>query len=134
MNFWLVKTEPETYSWKMFIDKGRDHWDGVRNFQARNNLKTMKTGDKVLFYHSGKERAVVGLARVIREAYPDPTTSDERWVAVDLEPERPLKNPVSLQQIKSDPALERIALVRHSRLSVMPLGEDEFHRIISMEN
>jgi len=133
MNYWLVKTEPETYSWDVFVAKGRDHWDGVRNFQARNNLNNMRPGDLALFYHSGKQKAVVGIAKVVSEPYPDPTTNDPRWVVVDLEPERPFKKTVTLQQIKSDSRLGNIGLVRQSRLSVISLKEEEFDMIVAME-
>lgn len=133
-NYWLVKTEPETYSWDRFNEMGRDHWDGVRNYQARNNLRNMHTGDTVLFYHSGKERAVVGIAKVVKEAYQDPTTEDKQWVVVDLVPDRPLKKPITLKQIKEDERLQNISLVRHSRLSVMPLSEEEFDIILDKEN
>lgn len=133
-NYWLAKTEPETYSWEKFVSMGRDHWDGVRNYQARNNLKNMQPGDFVLFYHSGKERAVVGIARVVKEAYPDPTTDDAQWVVVDMVPVRPLKKPVTLKQVKDDKNLQEIALVRHTRLSVMPLTKSEYDRIMNMEN
>jgi predicted RNA-binding protein with PUA-like domain len=133
-NYWLVKTEPETYSWEKFQSMGRDHWDGVRNYQARNNLKNMQANDLVLFYHSGKERAVVGIAKVVKESYQDPTTDDPQWVVVDLVPERQLRKPVSLKQIKDEERLKEIALVRHSRLSVMPLSKTEFDMIIEMEN
>ncbi len=133
-NYWLVKTEPETYSWDKFNEMGRDHWDGVRNYQARNNLRSMQKGDTVLFYHSGKERAVVGIAKVVKEAYQDPTTQDKQWVVVDLVPDRPLKKPITLKQIKEDDRLQNISLVRHSRLSVMPLAVEEFDVILDKEN
>jgi predicted RNA-binding protein with PUA-like domain len=128
----LVKSEPGEYSWEDFLKLGRDHWDGVRNYQARNNLMNMKSGDQVLFYHSGKERAVVGIAEVVREHYPDPTTDDERWVVVDLVPVRALQNPVTLQQIKAEPALADIHLIRNSRLSVMPLKKEAYDIIVRM--
>ena len=129
MNYWLVKSEPGAYSWDDFVDLGRDHWDGVRNYQARNNLKLMKKGDEVLFYHSVNEKQVVGIAKVVKEYYQDPTTDDERWVVVDLVPLRKLEKPVTLAQIKSDPKLENITLIRNSRLSVMPI-EAEHYKII----
>ena len=131
MNYWLVKTEPETYSWDDFVKLGRDHWDGVRNYQARNNLKLMKDGDEVLFYHSFNDREVVGIAKVAREYYQDPTTEDERWVVVDLVPVRKLENPVNLAQIKSDDRLEGLALIKNSRLSVMPVDKNHFNIILS---
>jgi predicted RNA-binding protein with PUA-like domain len=132
MNYWLVKTEPGVYSWDDFVKLGRDHWDGVRNYQARNNLKAMKAGDRVLFYHSVSERAVVGIAEVVREHYPDPTTDDDRWVAVDLQPVKPLCKAVSLDAIKKDPDLADIPLIKNSRLSVMPLKKHAYDRILSM--
>ena len=130
MNYWLVKTEPGTYSWDDFVKLGRDHWDGVRNYQARNNLKLMKVGDEVLFYHSVNEKQVVGIAKVVEEYYQDPTTDDDRWVVVDLEPVRKLKNPVTLAQIKADNRLEGFALIKNSRLSVMPVDSDHYHIIL----
>ena len=131
MNYWLVKSEPETYSWDDFVKKGRDHWDGVRNYQARNNLKAMKEGDLVLFYHSVNEKSVVGLAKVVKEFYQDPTTDDENWVVVDLAPVEKLKKPVSLAEIKSDPMMSEFLLVRNPRLSVMPVKKEIFDAIIS---
>ncbi len=131
MNYWLVKTEPGAYSWDDFVKLGRDHWDGVRNYQARNNLKLMKEGDHVLFYHSVKAKQVVGIAKVVREHYQDPTTDDDQWVVVDLEPVKKLDKPVSLAQIKADDRLEGIALIRNSRLSVMPVDKAHFDIILS---
>lgn len=131
MNYWLVKSEPFKYSWDDFLRDGQTYWDGVRNYQARNNLKSMKQGDLVLFYHSNKGLEVVGISKVINEYYQDPTTDDERWVVVDLEPVETLKNPVTLKDIKSDRRLKDIALIKQSRLSVMPLKEKEFNIIIS---
>jgi len=132
MNYWLVKTEPETFSWDDFNKKGVDHWDGVRNYQARNNLKLMKVDDKVLFYHSGEEKQVVGLARVVREFYPDPTIDDDRWVAVDMVPVEKLKKSITLAQIKSDSVLTGLPLIRNSRLSVMPVEKNHFDHIIGL--
>lgn len=129
---WLVKQEPTAYSFDDLVRDGRTTWDGVRNFQARNNLAAMKQGDRVLFYHSVKEQAVVGICEVVREAYPDPTAKDEGWVAVDLAPVKKLARPVMLAEIKADRALEDIALVRQSRLSVMPLGKAAFERIVTL--
>jgi predicted RNA-binding protein with PUA-like domain len=131
-SYWLAKSEPSTYAWAQLVAEGSTRWDGVRNFQARNNLQAMKRGDLVLFYHSGKGSEVVGVARVSREAYPDPTASEPHWVAVDLEPVRPLSRGVGLGQIKADPALRDIALVRQSRLSVMPLAREAFERILEL--
>jgi predicted RNA-binding protein with PUA-like domain len=130
--YWLVKSEPGAYSWDDLVREGEDLWDGVRNHQARNNLAAMKRGDLVLFYHSVDAREVVGIARVTREGYPDPTTEDPRWVAVDVEPVRPLNKPVTLAQIKGDPALKDVALVRQSRLSVVPLARPEFQRVLKL--
>ena len=130
MNYWLVKSEPSTYSWEQFLKEGRTYWDGVRNYQARNNLKAMKKGDIVLFYHSGEGKEVVGISRVVKEAYPDPTTDDERWVVVDLEPVETLKKPVSLEEIKKDKRLKNIALLKQGRLSVVPLTKEEFQVIV----
>lgn len=132
MNYWLVKSEPVKYSWEQFEKDGRTFWDGVRNFQARNNLQEMKNGDLVLYYHSNDGKEVVGIAKVVREAYPDPTIDDPTWVVVDLSPESRLKQPVTLQQIKSDDRLGQIALLRQSRLSVMPLKPEEFDVIVGM--
>jgi predicted RNA-binding protein with PUA-like domain len=131
-SYWLVKQEPSTYSFEQLVREKRACWDGVRNFQARNNLAKMRVGDRALFYHSGEAREVVGIAEVAREAYPDPTAKEPRWVAVDLVPVRPLKKPVSLEQIKATPALRTIALVRQSRLSVMPLAAAEFEAIVKL--
>ncbi|QNN40461.1 EVE domain-containing protein [Pedobacter roseus] len=132
MNHWLVKSEPFKYSWEKFNEDGRTFWDGVRNYQARNNLKTMKEGDLVLFYHSNEGKNVVGIAKVVREFYQDPTTDDANWVVVDLSPVESLKNPVSLEQIKAEPSLTDISLVRQGRLSVMPLKATEFDKILEM--
>ena len=128
---WLVKQEPETYSWTDFVGDGRTDWTGVRNYQARNNLREMKTGDRVLFYHSGKEKAVVGLAEVVKSAYVDPTGDDAQWVAVDLKPVRALKAPVPLAAIRYDKRLSQLPLIRQSQLSVMSLSKDEFDIIIA---
>lgn len=131
-NYWLVKSEPGAYSWDDFVKLGRDHWDGVRNYQARNNLKLMQNGDQVLFYHSVSDKQVVGIAEVVREYYPDPTTDDERWVVVDLVPVKKLANPVTLAQIKANKELEGLALIKNSRLSVMPVQANHFKIIIEM--
>ena len=132
MNYWLVKSEPETFSWDMFVAKHGDHWDGVRNYQARNNLKLMKIADQVLFYHSGEGKEIVGLASVSKEFFQDPTTDNPNWVAVDLVPIRKLNHPVSLATIKSTPELINVPLIRHTRLSVMPLEKSEFELIVKM--
>ena len=130
--YWLAKSEPSAYSWQDLADDGSTYWDGVRNPQARNNLAAMKKGDFVLFYHSVVDPSVVGVARVTRTAYPDPTSDDERWVAVDLEPVAALEEPVSLASIKADEKLAGMALVRQSRLSVMPVARPEFDRILRL--
>lgn len=132
MNYWLVKSEPFKYSWDHFVKDGRTYWDGVRNYQARNNLKAMKKGDRVLYYHSNKGLEVVGIAKVVKEFYQDPTTDDDRWVVVDLEPVKALKNPVPLSAIKGEKSLQNISLIKQSRLSVMPVTKDEFDLIIKM--
>ncbi|MDQ8053762.1 MAG: EVE domain-containing protein [Pedobacter sp.] len=132
MNHWLVKSEPFKYSWEKFNQDGRTFWDGVRNFQARNNLREMRAGDLVLFYHSNEGKHIVGIAKVVKEAYQDPTTSDPNWVVVDLAPVQALKNPVTLEQIKAEPTLKDISLVRQGRLSVMPLKAAEFDKILEM--
>ena len=132
MNYWLVKSEPDAYSWERFVKEGKTMWEGVRNYQARNNLKEMKKGDLVLFYHSVSSREVVGYAEVVKEHYPDPTTDDDRWVVVDMVPVDALKKPVKLAQIKNDERLENIALIKQSRLSVMPLKKEEFDIILQL--
>jgi predicted RNA-binding protein with PUA-like domain len=130
-SYWMVKQEPETYSWSDFVGDGQTDWTGVRNYQARNNLREMKTGERVLFYHSGKEKAVVGLAEVIKSAYPDPTADDGQWVAVDLKPIKALKSPVPLAAIRYDDRLSQLPLIRQSQLSVMSLTKDEFDIIVA---
>ena len=134
MNYWLVKSEPTAYSWDDLVSLGRDHWDGVRNYQARNNLKLMREGDEVLFYHSVNEKQVVGIAKVVREYYPDPTTDDDRWVVVDLAPVRKLDKPVTLAEIKSESSLKGFALIKNSRLSVMPVDEQHYKVILKMSS
>ncbi len=130
--YWLVKSEPFKYSWEKFTADGSTVWDGVRNYQARNNLKAMKKGDQVLFYHSNEGLAVVGIAQVAKEAYQDPTTKDERWVVVDLKPVKALKRPVTLEEMKKDKRLGGLKLLRQSRLSVSPVTEDEFDVILAL--
>ena len=132
MQHWLVKSEPQKYSWEKFIHDGRTFWDGVRNFQARNNLRSMQEGDLALFYHSNEGKAVVGIAKIVKEAYQDPTTDDKNWVAVDLIPVQTLTNPITLDKIKADERLKNIALVKQGRLSVMPLKAEEFDRILEL--
>lgn len=128
----MVKQEPETYSWTDFVSDGETDWSGVRNYQARNNLREMKAGDRVLFYHSGKDKAVVGIAEVAKGAYPDPTADDPQWVAVDLKPLKPLSSPVPLAAIRYDKRLSGLPLIRQSQLSVMPLKKEEFDTIVGM--
>lgn len=132
MNYWLVKQEPESYSFETFQKEGKTDWTGVRNYTARNNLKAMKTGDKVFYYHSGDEKAVIGLAKVTKTFFPDPTADDDAWVAVELEAGKNVKKPVTLAAIKANPKLKDIALVRLSRLSVVPITKDEFEEITNM--
>ena len=131
-NYWLVKQEPGSYSWSDFVGEGKTAWTGVRNYTARNNLRKMQKADEVLFYHSGEDKTVVGIARVTRPAYPDPAAKEGDWSAVDLAPIKPLRRPVTLREIKSNPRLKGIPLVRQSRLSVMPLAEPEFREIVTM--
>ena len=132
MNYWLVKSEPVKYAWDQFVKDGKTFWDGVRNYQARNNLQAMKKGDLVLYYHSNEGMEVVGIAKVLKEHYPDPTIDDPRWVVVDLAPYTALKKSVGLAQMKQDPMLANIGLIRQGRLSVMPLKVEEFDRIVEM--
>ncbi len=131
-NYWLVKQEPDSYSWSDFVGEGKTAWTGVRNYTARNNLRKMQKDDEVLFYHSGKDKAVVGVARVTRPAYLDPTAKEGDWSAVDLAPIKPLRLPITLRQIKSDQRLRQTPLIRQSRLSVMPLTATEFREIVMM--
>lgn len=130
MNYWLVKSEPTKYSWEKFNQDKKTFWDGVRNFQARNNLKDMAKDDLVLFYHSNEGKEIVGIARVAKTAYQDPTTDDPNWVAVDLKPYKALKKAVSLEQVKNDPILSSTYLIRQARLSVMPVTEEQFNRVM----
>jgi predicted RNA-binding protein with PUA-like domain len=131
-NYWLVKQEPTDYPWSKFAREGTTSWTGIRNFQARNHLRSMALGDGVLFYHSGTERAVVGLARVSRTSYPDPSAREGDWSAVDLEAVCPLAEPVSLARLKSDALLRDLPLVRQSRLSVSPMSEPQFRRLVAL--
>jgi len=132
MKYWLVKSEPFKYSWDDLVKDGSTYWDGVRNYQAGNNMKLMKKGDLVLYYHSNEGKEVVGVAKVIKEHYQDPTSDDDRWVAVDIEPVQELNNPVTLSDIKSTKSLQKIPLVTHSRLSVMPVLKKDFDTIVEM--
>jgi predicted RNA-binding protein with PUA-like domain len=130
MQYWLVKTEPETYSWDTLVKEKKGVWDGVRNFQARGNMKTMKKGDLVFVYHTGEEKSIVGLAKVASEPYPEP--KDKDWVAVDLTPDKKLKKAISLAQVKADKKLANMVLVRASRLSVQPVKQEEFDYIVEL--
>jgi predicted RNA-binding protein with PUA-like domain len=129
MAYWLMKQEPSVWGWKELVAEGESHWDGVRNHQAANNIKAMKVGDRAFFYHSGGERAIVGIVRVVKTYYPDPSDASGRFGMVDVEAVAPLKAPVTLAQIKAEPALARLALVRQSRLSVMPVDAESWKRI-----
>lgn len=134
MKYWLVKSEPEKYSWEKFNKDGRTFWDGVRNYTARNNMREMKEGDLVFFYHSNEGKEIVGIAKVVKEWYQDPTTDDPNWVVVEISPVEPLKNPVTLAAIKAEPSLKDIQLVRLGRLSVVSIRPEEFDKIIEMSN
>jgi predicted RNA-binding protein with PUA-like domain len=132
MNYWLVKQEPDDYSWSDFLNDGQTAWTGVRSFAGRKNLRSMKSGDLVFFYHSGESKSIVGLARVQREAYPDPTAGEEDWSAVDLVPIKALEKPVSLSQVKGDRLLKEMVLAKQSRLSVSPVTGGEFKRLLAL--
>ncbi|HKI68611.1 MAG TPA: EVE domain-containing protein, partial [Verrucomicrobiae bacterium] len=132
VNYWLVKQEPEDYAWTVFVKDGRTAWTGVRNFQARNNLRAMRKGDLVFYYHSGEDKLVVGLAKVSREAYPDPTVEEGDWSAVDLVPVKTLAQPVSLAAIKAHKILRGMKLAKQSRLSVSPVARNEFERLLKL--
>lgn len=132
MNYWLVKSEPEAYSWAQLVKDGKTAWTGVRNFAARNNLRAMKPGDHVFFYHSVSDKQVVGLTRVVKAAYPDPTAGEGDWSCVDLAPLQPLKTPVTLETIKADAVLKEMQLVRQSRLSVSPLTKAQAERLLKL--
>lgn len=129
---WLVKQEPEAYSWTSFVQDGRTQWTGVRNFQARNNLRSMKKGDLVFYYHSVTDKQVVGIAKVEREAYPDPTAQEGDWSCVDLKPIKSLKLPVPLDALKADPTLKEMALIRQTRLSVTPVTPEQSERLLAL--
>jgi predicted RNA-binding protein with PUA-like domain len=132
MSYWLVKSEPEAYAWSQLVKDRVTAWTGVRNFAARNNLRAMKSGDAVFFYHSGEEKSVVGLAQVVKEAYPDPTATEGDWSCVDLAPEKALAKPVTLAAIKADKILKEMVLVRQSRLSVSPVTSEQFERLLQL--
>jgi predicted RNA-binding protein with PUA-like domain len=132
MNYWLVKSEPEAYSWAQFVKDGKTAWTGVRNFAARLNLRAMKSGDRVFFYHSGEEKSVVGLARVVKEFYPDATAEEGDWSCVDLTAEKVLARPVTLAEIKADKILKEMIMAKQSRLSVSPVTREQFGRLLKL--
>lgn len=132
MNHWLLKTEPGTFSWDDLVRDKKAVWDGVRNFQARKYLKEMKRGDPAFIYHTGEQKAIVGISTVTKESYPEP--KDPSWVAVDLAPAKPLKNPVSLARVRQDKSLQKMVLVRAARLSVQPVTKEEFERVLELSN
>jgi predicted RNA-binding protein with PUA-like domain len=132
MNYWLVKSEPETYSWSDFMKDGKTVWSGVRNFAARLHLRAMKKGDPVFYYHSGTGKEIVGLAHVSKEAYPDPTATEGDWSCVDLAADKPLKKPVSLETLKADKMLKEMKVVKISRLSVSPVTKEQFDRVVEL--
>ena len=134
MKYWLLKSEPDAWSWENQVEEGASMWDGVRNYQARNNLKEMKKNDVCFFYHSVTERSIVGIVKVVKEYYPDPTDKTRRFVVVDVKATKKLKNPVSLDQVKENSKLKDISLVKQSRRSVMPLKKTEWEIIIKMSN
>lgn len=132
MNYWLVKSEPNVYSWQRFVKEKRAVWDGVRNYEARNNLRRMQVGDEVFFYHSNIGQEIVGMARVVRQAYPDPTQESDTWSAVDLVPMEALRKTISLAELKLHPTLKEMILVRRSRLSVMPVTKEEHKTLLAL--
>ncbi|HSY60691.1 MAG TPA: EVE domain-containing protein [Cytophaga sp.] len=132
MNYWLIKSEPFKYSFDQFMVDKKTFWDGVRNYQARNNLREMKKGDLLLFYHSNEGKEIVGIAKIVKEAYQDPTTDDANWVVVDIAPVKKLKNPVTLEMVKKDKRLANMALVKLMRLSVQPVKKEEFDIILEL--
>ncbi|MBI1306236.1 MAG: EVE domain-containing protein [Bacteroidetes bacterium] len=132
MKYWIIKSEPHKYSWDTFLKDGQTFWDGVRNYAARLNLLEMETGDQCFFYHSNEGKEIIGIAEVVKKAYPDPTTDDERWVAVDVKPIKTLKRPVTLAEMKADPFLKELELIRISRLSVSKATKDQFDHILMM--
>ncbi|MBL7717204.1 MAG: EVE domain-containing protein [Flavipsychrobacter sp.] len=132
MNYWLIKSEPFKYSWDQFVKDGKTFWDGVRNYAARNNLKAMKKGDQVFFYHSNEGLEIVGIAEVVKEAYQDPTTDDPNWVVVDFKPVQAMPKPVTLAQLKADPSVADMDLIRLSRLSVGAVKPAEWKKVLKM--
>jgi len=134
MNYWLIKSEPFKYSWSTFVKDQITFWDGVRNYQARNNLREMRVGEMCLFYHSNEDKQVVGIAEIVKEFYQDPTTEDPNWVVVDVKPVNTLLKPVTLNQIKSDPRLNNIGMIKQPRLSVIKITQLEFNTILELSN
>jgi predicted RNA-binding protein with PUA-like domain len=134
MAYWLVKSEPSVYSWDQFVKDGQTFWNGVRNYAARNHLRSMKKGDEVFYYHSNEGLEIVGIAKVVKEAYQDPTTDEEAWVAVDFKPVKKLKHPVTMKQIKGDKRLKDMALIRIGRLSVQPVTDEEWKVVMELAN
>ena len=132
MNYWLIKSEPFKYSWDQLVNEKKTYWDGVRNYLARNRLKTMKKGDKVFFYHSNEGLEIVGIAKVVKEFYQDPTTPEPAWVVVDITPVKKLKKPITLRQIKGEKDLQEMSLIKSMRLSVQPVREEEWNKILEM--
>ena len=134
MNYWIIKSEPDAYSWDTLVKDKKTPWNGVRNYQARNNMALMKIGDLALYYHSGDERQVVGIARVVKEAYPDHTADDPRWIMVDVEPVKPVKNPIPLKLLKEIPELKNTKIIKQPRLSVSPLTKKEYDLILTLHD
>ncbi len=132
MNFWLLKSEPFKYSWDQFVKDNKTHWDGVRNYLARNHLKAMKKGDKIFFYHSNEGLEIVGIAKVVKEFYQDPTTPEPAWVVVDIAPVKKFKKPVTLARVKAEKELQEMSLIKSMRLSVQPVREEEWNKILKM--
>ena len=132
MNYWLIKSEPFKYSWDQLVNEKKTYWDGVRNYQARNYLKAMKKGDKIFFYHSNEGLEIVGIAKVVKEYYQDPTTPEPAWVVVDIAPVKKLKKPITLMQIKAEKDLQEMSLIKSMRLSVQPVREEEWNKILIM--
>ena len=132
MNYWLIKSEPFKYSWDQLVNEKKTYWDGVRNYLARNYLKAMKKGDKIFFYHSNEGLEIVGIAKVIKEYYQDPTTPEPAWVVVDIAPVKKLKKPITLMQIKAEKDLQEMSLIKSMRLSVQPVREEEWNKILEM--
>ena len=132
MNYWLIKSEPFKFSWDQLVNEKKTYWDGVRNYLARNYLKAMKKGDKIFFYHSNEGLEIVGIAKVIKEYYQDPTTPEPAWVVVDIAPVRKLKKPITLKQIKAEKDLQEMSLIKSMRLSVQPVREEEWNKILEM--